>query len=952
MMLSERSREAGRQNIDFQDYLLEDKQALPRHYYSDRVFKRTWLNKIIIRMNKITIFLFYNLINASLQSRDTLVRRNILKSHRESERRLLGGAEPHDEVEDSQLSFPPRDTLAFGALMLLQTLIATHYMVPLYTLKATSDRYYGITCSKGLNTCQPLVHIVDKPLSLVGGHMHFSSNGPENFELASSCWNHLEAGLRERYGKFYIWNISAGPFSTPILDNYLVVEQNQTLQMFSDEVSLFCNTMGIFLAFCIVVAFLMPGLKRFEIPPLVFLFDPIYSAHYIKSRVRYYVNLIQTSYQNYSLIYCGNQLYRESQLTKSESRSIQGQASYMATKGSLGLWSSVREVNLAPFAEYIPSARSQVWRRMLLISAPMMLFSVSITLMVSFTILCTFFVGANDGTVLLNHELKLFLQSGKMPRALDELVSQHCLMGQQTKEMTVAGATVVNDTALDLARLEMSHFVRLQVIDHLGGVLRELSPDLSLLKFDRSLAPATKALALTTPPSVSHGSQGAARFMLDAEIVIKSIAPTKTLTPLDWSVPVICSLMVGVVMMLYLMIFFAVLSDLCFWLFEIRMKLDICKLLLRHRDEQAWPTPIWLRQYSDSGEEGGSLNGREAANSAPDLASVTHPLAESDDEVSLSLTPSSPSYEFQPTPLNLAHRARERKSSSSAEQPRELRSRRHGRPPASGRASSPISSALADLSLLAKHTGPLFAAYSDGLLEAANQMPGAASMGLAREEQMLSCAETKRLLASVCNIDAWLLIDYIRSGRSRRRRLCEAQARHIIRTDRIIQQRHNLDAFTRQADESFQLSAYLDFRLFFQQIDTARFAINFVLSFTIFHSLNLVASSQYSEYNRSKLGFLIVGYLVSNTSLLGACFFQSQCTKLVGPIYSALASAVNGGLTIKHLSALWNRALLDLTGSRSKFPFGVFSVSISYATVLQFNLGVTSLYILTFDKMH
>jgi len=148
----------------------------------------------------------------------------------------------------------------------------------------------------------------------------------------------------------------------------------------------------------------------------------------------------------------------------------------------------------------------------------------------------------------------------------------------------------------------------------------------------------------------------------------------------------------------------------------------------------------------------------------------------------------------------------------------------------------------------------------------------------------------------------------------------------------------------------FMSSTYLDFRLFSDQIEDYRTTIDFIIGYCIIHGMNIVYFSRYIDDTVFKMSFIFFGMLVANSVLFAAGLFQSQCNKALKPIHDLIAFAISGDKFTRHLCFLWRRALFDATGPNTKFCLRAYSFNITLTTVLQFNLTVASLYILTINR--
>jgi len=223
---------------------------------------------------------------------------------------------------------------------------------------------------------------------------------------------------------------------------------------------------------------------------------------------------------------------------------------------------------------------------------------------------------------------------------------------------------------------------------------------------------------------------------------------------------------------------------------------------------------------------------------------------------------------------------------------------------------------------------------------------------------------------SFCNIRTNLVLKHSVSSRTDQMKICRLYARELCRMDSLIlkNQKYNvtevkntrLGSARKDSHGSvgrhrlkaavFMSSTYLDFRLFSDQIEDYRKTLDFIIGYCIIHGLNIVYFSRYIDDTGLKISFVFFGMLLPNSVLFAAGLFQSQCNKALKPIHDLIAFAISGDKFTRHLCYLWRRALFDATGPNTKFCLRAYSFNITLTTVLQFNLTVASLYILTINR--
>lgn len=484
----------------------------------------------------------------------------------------------------------------------------------------------------------------------------------------------------------------------------------------------------------------------------------------------------------------------------------------------------------------MPTARSQAWRRCLLFTSPTAhLLSLLIT-SVGLGLLFMLVVGSNASTVRMNSELKSIFTGEPEPDHLRQ-IRFDCR----------------TDHGLDIKL----GAIREALVDH-------LAPNFDRMARGNSYRGNYKSIDFKEPEKKSREYYREYTRLLE-----HSMGPTYMPGFADWSVVSTGVIYTCLLTTIYINMFLFTMYDLCLSLIELRMKLNICTVIMKYYE--AKKRLDFRDSYKGNKFDCFNFNAKPLPLLPVDSTSPSSSSSTSNDRTQVV----SPVY-----PIG----------------------RNHFKPP--------------------MHS--LLYPVDDG----SNQDK------LVKNQDTVGATQTRnnQTMTSECNIKLLQVFGYLVASRSVKKKLCTDYASRLIDLDLVD------STAPRRATEKFLTSTYLDFRLFQDQIDDCRKSMNFLISYTVFHSLNMIGSSSYMDVVGIRIGLIIAGTWIANITLIGASFFQSQCSKLHPPIYSILAASVRGDKTVRHLALLWRRLLTDLAGARSKFSLRVYSLNISYATTLQVSL--------------
>lgn len=187
------------------------------------------------------------------------------------------------------------------------------------------------------------------------------------------------------------------------------------------------------------------------------------------------------------------------------------------------------------------------------------------------------------------------------------------------------------------------------------------------------------------------------------------------------------------------------------------------------------------------------------------------------------------------------------------------------------------------------------------------------------------------------NLSLWDVFEFLLVNRRKRDKIATDFAFVIIDLDR--KRKGSGEAFRK-----FLVETYLDFRLFRDQIESSKETIDAALAIAAIQSpvVLICCICSFDWHVRAVIMSLSASYMIA--ILIGVSFFQSQSSKLSGPISSFLAYTVRSKGKIQFIAQLWRKGIRDLHGSQSLFNFKFLSINMTYATSIEVNFPRVSLY--------
>jgi len=822
--------------------------------FSDRFYDSVYLNQYIFYSNKVVLALYKNILNSCLLSYQTSQER---KKFHESELQIAIDSQANGPKREPILGCPKRYLTIYILNIIAQTVLVVHEL--LVYARLSDPAYKVLLVSTGADTVA-LQHIVARMNASAIFEGRLFPNDSVNGRSNSTCRQSLETYLSDYFGTFLIW-VATPKLETGyhFIDDLFLYEFSPNLQAYGQEMTGIAFGLGIFFLICGLMPNLFGKTMSYDVFPLASMYDPYFVTYLTRGKITKYLDSLRASYENLWRIYSidernflvyrnkkskrfrqfdpridlrlgSNNLCQENRYGEQQNHfAIRSRKLYAKkqlghfegakkreeeSKLPVGFFENVcPEFDLDSYINYQPTIRTQVWRYRVMIIGPI---TVSIFTFAFAIILFSTFVRSiadNDDETLKNHELRLFFSGVHEPINLRSTIIDSCLAVGDKNNMN---STTTVDLYIDTLRLQFAQFLRKS--------LQETDPAM----FERQCTTYLDTFNFTAPERVFNNLSmiSPSDALWELKVAHRFIGPDVLSNWPNWVLVLVMMLISGAMYALYYLIYYSIITELCFWLYEIHVKLKISQCILQY------------------------LNGHYKACF----------YAEQDDSIVLD----------SETFCNIR------------------------------------------TSILMKHS------FST------------------RMEQLTIC----RLYArELCKMDSLRFRNYNFSDTEKETTRMGLGQKNF----------HPVESH-RSKTRIFMSSTYLDFRLFADQIEGYRRTIDFIIAYCIIHGMNIVYFSRYVEDPTFKICFVLVGMLIPNVVLFAAGLFHSQCSKALKPIHELIAFAISGDKFTRHLCFLWRRALNDATGPNTRFSFRTYTFDINYASVLQFNFTVASLYLLAMSR--
>lgn len=481
-----------------------------------------------------------------------------------------------------KLKLPSNEKSLNSIAMILTFIISVRFIWSIIALSPDVEHKLVITTAARLTGTNNVITCSDSlPLHLLDN----SGNEPFGCNL-----NERSVGkyFFEQYKGICLWNLSLGlDKHNDYWEDYFIVEKGHTIQVIGREIRMI-DYIGLVIVFGAgVVHMIMVEFRSCECPAIMFLYLPKFHLFKLHVQLRNYLDLLRLSYSNFWSIYTinssGHLSYaqtqevdernnvNESQIrnTKPSNGSSSGSSGSYVSRSSqthidhrmdppkkrgrrtssdpLALFDSIH-LNHKQYESYMPEARGSIWRTYLAWIHPVVLLStvfISLFIFSGFTIFLGFSLSR-----LADHNMQLY-QSIMNPQLTKNFhpLSPKCLANYENKSVAYEKFKELNMRLLNLM-LETRSITKYYNKSKIFNIFRKQSDldensDISSMILD-AFQPRDKLNNISIIPAVV-------------------------------SLYLIC-ILTGSSMVIYVLVF----NDLSFWLYELRIKLSICKIIQQH----------------------------------------------------------------------------------------------------------------------------------------------------------------------------------------------------------------------------------------------------------------------------------------------------------------------------------------------------------------------------------
>lgn len=766
------------------------------------------------------------------------------------------------DQESCLLRIPDRNKWFSAASIVFELAIVARYLAVLFLIRPFNQNQVMVTSTRNSWGYDKYYSSSDDSSNL---NLHLPERKLQNFygEECEISTKLVDLYVDHRYRNFRVWNMSK-EFSPEIVRRVIFVEQQPSVQIFSFEARMIVYLSALFIS-SMLLANINVRKMPIDVSAMAFLFEPRFCAFKTHARLIYYLNSMRTSYLNfwstYSIDLTGSLTFRpmSSRLKRLSTRNNlsndqgEGKNAERINRNRKLHWDAIEDsvevvdsvaLSQAQYDKYMPRARSQAWRQIMLIVHPAIQLVLIIFICLCLIGIFIFYVNLNAVSIHLNREIKSIVRNDS-----------------ESELIMPPGLPIADRCQDEESKLKIASQFKEKLKDRLTRAIRN--------RRDSPSQPLVSGQLI---------EEQAEEEKFD---LANMIQPVHVPLLSDWSIVAASCFVIAILISLVVSLHIVCIADICLWLLELRVKLHICVQITKHYQSlkqdrrllQFEPPPtvnsLSIDDQISSGGSSGFLSGLSLLRAPLDGAASDHPATGS---LSGPSTPP-PGVDFdtympstEPLDWKATNVPLDRKSNGNHQD---------------------HESKLRSLTL------------SDG---------------------------------EYCNLDLKFILNYLFANRSARNKLVDDYTQKFIQLDLIESIAH------RRTTDKFLTSTYLDFRIFQDEIDDCRRLIYLLSVLSVLNSLNLIAGSVTVDDQRIQAGLIATAFILGNMLLVGGSVFHSQCSKLHNPIYSMLAASIDGAKTVRHLALLWRRSLVDLSGSRSKFAFRIYSFKISYATTLQVSL--------------
>lgn len=288
------------------------------------------------------------------------------------------------------LKIPARISFIYWLVLCGQFFIVIRCIYTLAVLFFSSTEL-AMTCTKNLRTSLKPVEVFE--IETTAG-------------VGSRCDQAILELLATRYQGFMLWNETTGTIFSKTIERELLFESHPLVQMYHEENKMLVSLLLVFVLICGICSTVIGNIRPFDISVLVFMYDPEFKLYQFRRKLNSHMKTLRESYQNF----CDKFMLRRL------SRRLSGQQTD-DFHGGLKLYASKLD-------SYKLQARSQSWRRLLLIMQPIFYLVMFLLVTSMLLFIYTRIILHNFEATDLNLELKQIYESGHLPEAspFDQLI--------------------------------------------------------------------------------------------------------------------------------------------------------------------------------------------------------------------------------------------------------------------------------------------------------------------------------------------------------------------------------------------------------------------------------------------------------------------------------------------------------------------------------------------------
>lgn len=366
--------------------------------YSNRFSNHDTINLILSLIQKINIYLFTNCCNLKISCGNT---QKLRKRYLE----LVNSVEDvkkHD-VERYSFELTERNDRTFISFIAFQTIVAVSTVLSVIICSSHVLEQYALTNTNTYIDCKETVCV--KFLDLEPSKSNISSLLLGN---NSDLVKGYEQSIYDKYRGFCIWRTRN--INPKILQYFFILLSNGLMTFTFMQLKTLIAVLVSYTVFGNLFVTLSFDVYQFDVPVFIFLYDPRFTATSMHHHVRIYLSILNDSFRHeYSSL---KQLLTQGESMRFDySNKSRGHCDRIKSNSvRSGSVQHLELINEREFDLYVPNARSQSWRRLILVVYSISMFILGVLGSVLGLIAYQACFISNSEAARLNVELKDQLQ--------------------------------------------------------------------------------------------------------------------------------------------------------------------------------------------------------------------------------------------------------------------------------------------------------------------------------------------------------------------------------------------------------------------------------------------------------------------------------------------------------------------------------------------------------------